>query len=349
MAQYDVVAVSRTPQSASAPTLVELGPLYASFSLTENLIGADELSLSINIETILADIKTRLRDLADAPMEVWLYRDGILIFQGPVVAGDISDTIVSLSCFDASFYMNYMLVTTDESWAAVDQFTIAAQVVDDWQALTYGNYGVDTSAISTSGQVRTFAIPGATEFVVVSDVIQNIADADNGFDYYINADRELTLAYPQRGSDLSTTVFLERGIKSPNIRFSVAPRLVASEAYLTGTASGETALTALKSNTTLRATFGRSGFGASVDNVSEQAMLDDLAQKTVDVRAVPFFQPGPGLIPVAGAQYADFGPGDTVTYAYDAGLGLQSGSYRVLRRMLELGDDGTESMSVEFE
>jgi hypothetical protein len=157
------------------------------------------------------------------------------------------------------------------------------------------------------------------------------------------------LYYPKVGSDLSASVFLDIGIMSPNIRFSVAPGIIASDVYLTGTATGESPLTSTKSNTAIRESFGRAGLGGAADNVSEQALLDDLAQASVDARGVAFFQPGGNLIPVSGAGYTDFAVGDTVAYSYDAGLGLQSGNYRVIKREVSVDDDGTESLTVGFE
>jgi hypothetical protein len=283
-------------------------------------------------------------------MEVWLYRDGVQVFAGPVVGGSISGTTLTLNCSDLLLYLQYMVLTANESWTAVDQFTIVKELVDDWQALTYGNYGISTLLVGTSGQVRTLAIPAATERVTVWEAVQDLAQANNGFDIWVDPDaRTLELDYPSRGSDLTSTVFLERGIKSADARFSVAPGIIASEVYLTGTAASATPITAVKSDTVLRSTFGRCGMGASVDNVTEQAMLDDLAQAAVDLRGAPLFQPGAGLIPVAGAEFDDFGVGDQVTYAYDSGLGLQSGAYRIRRRETVVGADGTEDMKVEFQ
>lgn len=350
MAQYDIVTAARTPAQTSAPTLAELGPLYGTFSIVEELDGPGSGDFNIDITTLTSDIKDRLRDLLTYPTEIWVYRDGVMIYAGPIIGGQINDTVITLGTRGLQFYLQYMYVTTNKTWTAIDQFTIAKEVVDDWQALDYGNFGIVTTGIGTSGQTRTIFIPGALEPIAVGTFLRDLGAADNGFDSLVVPDtRELVLSYPRKGTDLSSSVFLERGIQSPDIRFSVAPGVVCSDVFLTATGEGSDPLTSTAFAAGIRSTFGRAGFATSADNVIDQTMSDDLAQGVLDARSTALFQPGARLLPVAGAQYDDFSVGDTVTYSFDAGLGLQSGSYRVTKRSISVGTDGNEIMAVEFE
>ena len=285
-------------------------------------------------------------------MEIWIYRDGTQMFAGPVVGGDIQGTVLTLNAQGLLFYLNYMLVTADKTWTGIDQFVIAKEVIDDWQVLTYGDYGLSTVGV-WANRVANFAPWGYLgplrgcqwQMWYTNWVLPTMA-----FDTHVDPGlRTVDLYSPTKGVDRTSTVFLERGIESADIRFSVAPGIIASEVYLTGTSEASSAITSTQTDAGLRATFGRGGVAGTVDNVSEQAMLDDLAQAWVDARGTQFFQPGAGLLPVAGARYEDFDPGDTVTYAYDEGLGDQTGSYRVVKRSVEVGDSGTEKFSVEFE
>jgi hypothetical protein len=54
------------------------------------------------------------------------------------------------------------------------------------------------------------------------------------------------------------------------------------------------------------------------------------------------------MIPVAGASVEDFNVGDTVTYTYDAGLGQQTGPYRIRKRRVTVTEAGQEHMAVDF-
>ena len=349
MATYTVVAVSRTPAELAGPTLTELGPLPAAISYTDSLYEASEGTFSMDVNALGSDIKDALRDLTAEPLEVWLYRDSTIVFAGPVVGGEIMDGTLTLSCRGLEYYTAYMLVTTDTTYTGIDQHLIAEDLVDDWQALDYGDFGIETTTVAASGTTRDFFVPGANEPRLVYELLYELGAVDNGFDWYIDPDtRELTLG--NRGDDLSASVFLERGVQSGNIGFAVGPGLVASEVYATGTNAGlDTALTTTKSNATLRASFGRSGFAITADGADTAGLLSDAAQKALDNRAAGLFVPGPGLVPVAGAGVDDFGVGDTITYTFDAGLGQQTGAYRIARRTVTVGSEGQEAITVEFE
>lgn len=347
MAVYTVVAVQRTPQSATAPTLAELGPLAAAIEYTDSLNEAPEGRFAVDVDSLQGDIKASLLDPLAQPLEVWVYRDSVKVFAGPVVGGEIKDSILTLTCRGLEFYTAYMLVETAKTWSTIDQYTIATDVIDDWQAQTYGNYGIDTSAIGTSGTTRSLAIPGDEEPRVVYEVLRDLSGLDNGFDWWVDpTDDELKLA-GSRGSDKSASVFLELGVKSSAVKFTIAPGWIASEAYASST-GGETVLTTSKSNTSLRNSWGRAGVALTVDDDPDAATLADAAQAVLDSRSSVFFVPGPDLIPVSGADVDDFGVGDTITYTYDAGLGQQTGEYRIRKRKVTVGPEGQEFMAVDF-
>jgi hypothetical protein len=346
MTTYNVVAVQRTPQSSGAPTLAELGPLEASIEYTDILNEAPEGKFVMDVDSLQADIKESLRDPVAQPLEVWVYRDSVRVFAGPAVGGELKDSMLTLTARGAEFYTAYMLVETAKTWAAVDQWTIATDVIDDWQAQTYGNYGIDTSAIGTSGTTRSLVIPGDEEPRIVYEVFLGLSGLDT-FDWWVDpTDGELKLA-ASRGSDKSASVFLERGVLSPAVQFTVAPGIIGSEVYASST-GGDTVLTTSKSNTALRASWGRSGLPLAVDDDPDATTLGDAAQAYLDDRGNVFFIPGPEMIPVAGAGVGDFNVGDSVTYVFDAGLGQQAGTYRLRKRKVTVGNDGQERMAVDF-
>ena len=53
-------------------------------------------------------------------------------------------------------------------------------------------------------------------------------------------------------------------------------------------------------------------------------------------------------MPIVGADVDDFGVGDTITYTFDAGLGQQTGTYRIVKRTITVAESGQETMAVEF-
>lgn len=350
MSVYTVVAVSRTPAQSAGPNLLELGPLLGAFTYTNNLYEPGKATVTSTVDGLISDIKTKLIDLSATPLEVWIYRDSTMVFAGPVMGGTIQDGSLTLECQDLLGYLGYMLVTTAEAWEATEQATIVKALVDDWQALDYGNFGIVTSDMGTTGTTRTQSLAGdKTPFIVLDEVLR-LAKADNGFNPYVEPATRKLKTPAARGSDLSGLVILERGVKSASVRFSVAPGLIASEVYALGTDAENTPITATTSNTALRAAFGRVGYAASVDaTAGDTTLLSDFAAAWKAERASQLFQPSPeGLIPVSGAGIDDFEVGDTVTYAFDAGIGWQTGDYRILKKTVTVDEAGAEDIEVEF-
>lgn len=348
MATYTVVAVLRTPQSAAGPFLTELGPLPSSIVWKDILNEASEATFVMDVHGLQEDIKASLRDLTVAPLEVWVYRDSEVVFAGPVVGGQITDGALTLTCRGLEFYMEYMLVDENWTWTATEQNEIVTDLIDFWQGYVYGDYGINTVTVGASGTVRDFFVPAALEPRTIYETMKELAAVDNGPEFHVDPDtRELVLG--TRGNDLSTSIFLERGVKSGDIGFAIAPGIIASEVYATGTNSGlDDPLSTIISNIPLRSSFGRCGFSITADGADTAALLTDAAQAASDDRDGGLFVPGPGLIPVAGAGVEDFGVGDIITYTFDAGLGQQTGGYRIAAKSVEVGPEGQETITVDF-
>lgn len=349
MATYNVVSVLRTPQSATVPTYTELGPLHASTITVKDYktMQPSECKVVVNLDSIDASTKASLLDLAATPLEVWVYRDGVRIFAGPVLGGSVKSNALDLTMRGRLAYLAYMLVWQDKSFASVDLFTIAATLVNDWQALTYGNYGVLTSGVGTLGTTRSLEIPGATEFPSVLDSLKSISKGS--FDVWIDpstGDLEFAAA---RGTDLSASVSVERGLTDVSAGFALGPGLLASEVYAIGTAADSVALTTSASDATLRASFGRSGKAVSHDPVTDSAHLTDLVTADLADVGEVYFTPGGDLFEVPEAVFENLEPGNTVEYSYDAGLGKFTSNKRVEKRQVSIGIEGQEKIQVEFE
>ena len=349
MATYTAVAVARTPNQSTGPTLVELGPLVGSVSFTEVLNEGASATVAVSVNSLDEDIKQRLRDPVGYAMEVAIYRDGVPVFAGPLLGGEVLDDVVTLHFGGLEVYTAFMLITTDKSWTSTDLATIAVEVIDDWQTQDYGDFGIETATVGTIGNTLTQALPGADEPLTVFEFLMENAGSDNGFDWAVNPDTRELEVWASRGSDLSASVFLERGVTSAAIRFAASPGTVASEVRAIGTGPDiDTPLATTKTNTAVRASFGKAGVVIESDPVNDASHLGDIAQAFLDERDSVFFVPGPALIPVTGAGVMDFGVGDLVTYTFDAGLGQVTGTYRVNKKTVTVADTGQETMSVEF-
>ncbi len=349
---YELQVWQRTPVQASAATFTEVGRVVSPTITWADELDADgRLDCSCQPDRLDADVKAALRDAADKTspqgVELRLVSDGTTIWAGPLVGGQIQGRTLTLTAHGLAYYLRYMWVTSDLTYSAVDQYTIGKGLVDHWQALDYGHFAIDTSSVGTSGTTRDRTYLAAEQHNV-HKVLSELAAVDGGFNWWVDpSSRELT--FGDRGTDLSATVVLDfRNVANASIAFDTAAGAFASEGFGTGTSSSDVPSTSTRSDTGVRASFGRAGVAASFDGVSDQSTLDAYTQQLVDDHSVPTFVPGPEVSPVTDADVGDFGPGDIVTYSFDSGLGLQTFARRLVKVQTSVGPDGSERMTAEF-
>lgn len=354
--RYEAILVKRVPNISSAPTLTEIDEII----VRENLAWSTELigdggfiSFALEPDQQSQDIKDILVDISQTACEIRLYRNGTVVQMGPIIGVQTQGPTVNIVCRAAGYYLKYMFIVVENlQLTNVDQYTIGKRYVDDWQALDYGNFGLDTSGIGTSGIPRSVHMHG-DEAPNVLRKLELLADNLNGFEFYVDPITRALVFTQRRGSDKSADVIIDsRAIVSPNTHFSVAFEDYANAAIAIGAdqdASTGVGIRGYKNNVTEQAIWGRAGAAIHIDSVTEQGIIDDYAQSLLDTTDHLHFIPGTGsAFPILGAGVEDFDTGDTITWVYDYGLGLVSLERDVYKRIVKIDGAGTETMSVEF-
>jgi len=264
---------------------------------------------------------------------------------GPITAITVQNRTLTIYSPDLRYYLAGMGVVGGYTATQVDQGTIVQQLVNQHQAQTYGNFGIDTTAITPTGILRDLNIP-ATEPKLVNNVIDEIGLRNNGYDYYIDpTTRRLLLYSPRRGTDRSADLILDaRSIATPNVAASVAAGILATDIIGTGASATGGTLTSRTSGAALT-TFGRWSYPTSWQDVSQQATLDDNVNRLATDMAGQHLSLAPDLLPVTGFEVDSFQPGDILGYTYDAGLGLQQFNVRVARKRIDVST-GREILSI---
>lgn len=354
MAVFEVVLVARTPQSATSPTLTIINRLVCdSISYAEELNKPGTATLGCPIQSLTSDINARLVNLAANPSEVWIYADNVIAWAGEVQTLSIQGQTVQLGCVGLLGYTSRMGIVADVTYSATDQFSIAQNLVDTWQALSYGNYGIDTSTVGTSGVVRD-RIYLRNELNNVGQHLAELGLIIDGFDTKVDpSTRKLVLTSPQQGSDLSGSVFIDqRNVDSAAIAISVAPADLVSDLSITGSSNSGTGasvtLYSLRTTTAVQTSYGRTWAGVSNNGVSAQPTLDGAGDAYLAARSDKLFQPGVTIIPLVGCNIGDFHVGDTINYSYDAGIGLQTLNLRVGKLTVSVDAGGKQRLLVEF-
>ena len=356
---YEAVLASRTPNQSASPTLdivdriIELDHI----GWSRELNGEGQASVSTRPERVSNDLKPYLQDPDNNPSELWIFREGTQVYAGPVVGIQIQGghNTITLHSRGLLYYLRGWFVTTDLEYVDTDQFTIGKNLVDHWQALDYGNFGIDTSAIGTSGVLRTRRY-WRDELPNIGAELAELSQVDNGFDYVVEPDtRDLVFYNPQKGSDKSGIVIVDnRVLMTTSLFIDLTAGDFASEVLATGTGFLEKVVYTTKSNTTLRQNWGRWAVGANFDGVGEQtATLDDYAQELVDIISKHRFAVGEGegggqgFVPVEGLEpVVDIDTGDTITWAYDVGYDLVTLQRDVLTVQVSVGQEGEEQVSL---
>lgn len=349
---YEAVLVAVTPASSGPPAYTEVCPLkWTGLTLLEELSGPGKTTLDVQIGTIDPAGQARLRDLTAAPCELWIRRNSTftsssIVAAGPVTGCHLVDQKLTITAPGLLSYMNYWLRDSDYSANLLDQATIVQQLVDQWQAQAYGHDGIVTTGLTATGVPRILNLSGRDGKFILP-VITEMGSRNNGFDLTVNpANRTLQLWSPRKGSDLTSSVILDRrSIGEIDVSWSAAPGITASEMFSSSSSTTGTTLVSLRSNPTLRSTFGRSYATRSYQDIADQTTLDDYGDRALVDLGSQHFTLSPKLVPVTGFQFGDFSTGDLLKFDMDAGLGQQQFTIRVASIETKL-DIGREMLAV---
>jgi len=351
---YEAWIMGRIPQQSGPPLLVEVDPLdWTALSWGSTLSEPQSASVTVGTPTITEVVAQRLRDPEHLPSELWIYRNGVLVFAGPLLGGEEGGDALTLTAGGLLTYTYGMYVLADKRFDQVDQHLIAAWLIDQWQATEHAHFGIDTSQVTPSGKLRDITYDRA-EIHQVSRRIRELGGRLGGFDAEIDpTTRALQLHSPQKGTDRSTgedaIVFDGPSIEGGRSGFSVAPGDLASDAFGSGSsAAGGPALWAESSNLNLRRSFGRWGVTGSWSDVSEQSTLDDHVAALRDSRDQPLRVPPKRVQVTPDADLDQWDVGDTVSYELSRLLRI-GGAYRVRSRQVDVDEETSqETVSVEF-
>lgn len=195
---YNFVVGSGTPQYVLANV--------KETSLKFGLKDASSVSFSLNqLDTIATNIVELVTDL-------WVYRNGDLIFRGRIGPSqdnlDANSGYVSFTAFDYRGLLGRRFIYDSDTayWAGEDVATIAKSMLDATQARTSGNLGITTGVgFPTLGVVRT-----EVEVQVGSSIGSALDDLQEskvrGFDWEVDPLLKLNM-YAKRGT--TTTKYLE--------------------------------------------------------------------------------------------------------------------------------------------
>ena len=315
-AEYEVRWMQKVQQQSTSPTYFERGrlvPVIGSASGGGGLGWSRELCsdgfITVGVDpTSINDFQSAtLLNMHLAPAELWLMRNGVLVQRGPIIAYQVEGQSLIIFARGMLYYLRYMWVFEFDDYISIDQALIVKGLIDNYQAEDYGNFGLDTSAITSHGVTRTRKYR-PREFINYASEIRAMGQADNGYDidYDLSADK-VKLWYPQKGVDRSQQngvvdgVILDaRGITNPNFADVVTAGKFGSSALVVGFDKEGGAYPYLAHNATTRAGFGLSFVSGQIDGVSGYAEVKHrsienekkIAETSGDIKFKQYFKAG---------------------------------------------------------
>jgi hypothetical protein len=288
---------------------------------------------------------------------VYVDRSGVLVWGGIIWnrEWDTSNQHIKITAREFESYFERRRITTTQNYTAVDQLTVAQNLITAAQAVPYGNIGVivpnNTSGVTITQIYYNYELK--SYFTAISD----LAKATNGFDFNIvvsydsggNIIKSLVLGYPRLGNTYSTSsttvpVFMIPAGNIVQYNYKEDGTKAANKIYLTGAGSNEGKLIATGTDSTKTA----AGWALLEDsmnysNITDSTLLGNMATGQVNVVSYP-----PQTIQVVAPPYIDpvFG---TYSIGDQARLVIQDdlypsgfdGTYRIVGLNVSPGENNT--------
>lgn len=297
----------------------------------------------IRFKTSSANLKTYVdpvTQLKEGLTEVNLLRNGNSIFLGPIWDITVSSEahVMTIMAQDVSSYLGQRYIMADTKFTK-KRFAYAAwKLIQDTQALTYGDLGITLGQDAPTSPTGSFSFTKKSGTSILK-ALDKLSAGTTGFDWEINPSRQLMLYYPRIQIPSLITLEYPTVIK----RYSVQGmgKYVANSVFAKG-ANKE--ISNVYSDATSQQLFGLRQYVASDSSIKSKTKLDAYARSVLNLRKNPRLIPQltldvGGMNPFEG----DVGYGWLINTIIDDGWVQFNGTMRCSGYQLTLGKHGNET------
>lgn len=216
--------------------------------------------------------------------EVKLIRNGVTIFLGPIwsITAGSDARQLSITANSIASYLKQRVVSVDTKFTKKQYSYGVWKLISDSQARPYGDLGITLgqNATTPSGS-WSYARKSGTK---IYDAIDKLATGNNGFDWVIDADRQLKMYYPRVQIDAKFN--LEFGETGNIRRYSVQQMgsYAANEVWARG---GGKIVSSTYSDTASKEKYGLRQYVPSDSALKSKTKVDSFARETLDLRKLP--------------------------------------------------------------
>jgi hypothetical protein len=280
---------------------------------------------------------------------VYLKRNGLIIWGGYLWSVQSEENVEELRFFAEGFMSRLFkrFVSTTQNFEDHDQIEIAWDLIEYTQGKTNGDLGITRGLAAPSGNLRTVKWLG-TERRYIGELISEMVDLDDGFDWEIDQFRQFHTFSPTRGIQRTDVVF-ELGKNCTSFYVDIDASQMFNSFTGIGAGDGSDVCIADASDATSQAAYG---LLESVESFSELRKFSML-QKKVDSELRLFkdqrWQPQLGVRLLDDTTFGSFELGDRCRVVADYGYMTVDQYFRIIAIELQMTNEGREVCSVYFD
>lgn len=326
-----------------------------SFTVSKNLPEQISFTVGLNeIEELARDTGVPIETLINPGVnEIRIRRDSEYLLGGKMdvaevsIDGDRRNLLIRASGFLNLFDDRYVGQTTTRTFSATDAGTIAKTLIDEAQAETNGDFGVDTH---TSWIEATVNRDKSYERVKVKDAILELASMAGGFDFEFTYDKKFKV-YNQIGEDRTDLVFDYpgniRNLTLPIDSTKLANRIIVRGAGFGGSSQAQTTV----EDTVSQGTYKIRTAIVELPSETVEANMTAKGEEVIRIYALPLKIPSVTLdgrtAPRVGA---DFWVGDSIKLSIQQVdiLETLTAIWRVEEIRVDVDDNDVEVISLKL-
>lgn len=301
-----------------------------------------------NISFSIDDPKFTQNNLFPARHYIDIYRGDRKLWSGVLtgVSGNVGDISgrITLNFSGYLCLLEKMEVSpAGKTFTDIDQGTILWTLVDDFQKLPNGNYGITQGNVATGiTRDRTYS-----PFMNVYQAFQNMTEVINGCDLEITEGKVLNI-YAHQGRRLSAIVF-EYGKNIAGLNFNFSMKDLTNQANTIGSGEGVDLLYSVAHNMQSQEIYGLMQKSYLHSDVIDVDTLTEHAKKYVEEYPDPTQIYGCSVRDTVDTALKSYGVGDEVRLRIKKGY-LDIDTYRRIKKLtVNVNSEEVENIGVEFQ
>lgn len=354
---YRLVLANRSDSGLGTPIISDV--LAAGVPFDSDTAGrwSRTLNAAGTLEFMLPIDACTAADFAPGQRELHLYRDDgsgeYLAWAGHLWTADVRAPWVRFLGMGWYEALRHREMSDDYYRTHTDQREIAWDLIDYTQTQDDGGLGITLGATTGSSVHRTMEYC-AEERMGIADAIEDLASADDGFDFDITPDKVWQTWVPFRGSDLSATVELDTTENIVDMSYTVDGTQVENDVAGIGKKGDCEPIHYIREvDETSRGSYGlMQGSISRSDIRQDDGLISSLAAERLallkDARKQPrirMYQGLGGPSPLSG----DFEIGDIITVASSWGYATFSDPFRVMGYSVSFDKLGHEMLELQLD